>query len=80
MCCKNLSKTYYGLRSKYLLKTKIHLKIPILAKMPIRPLGEILGMSEGADEKMFSIPNLEKSTTHDALLRDVATNLLIQTS
>ena len=52
----------------------------ILANMPIRPLGEILGMPEGADEKMFSIPNLEKSTTHDALLREVATNLLIQRS
>ena len=48
--------------------------------MPIRPLGEILGMPEGADEKMFSIPNLEKSTTRDALLREVATNLLIQRS
>ena len=48
--------------------------------MPIWPFGEILGMPEGADEKMFSIPNLEKSTTRDALLRDVATNLLIQRS
>ena len=48
-----------------------------LAAIPNLPAD---GVPEGADEKMFSIPNLEKSTTHDALRRDVATNLLIQRS
>ena len=80
MCRKKLSKIYYRLRSKYLLQTKIYLNTYFWPKCPFGSLGEILGMPEGADEKMFSIPNLEKSTTRDALLRDMATNLLIQRS